>query len=284
MPPGEPLPSLLVAASRLSTTRSVTFRCGWAQTQGPGSFRAEARRHRGRARAGRPGTSPARRPRCPPASHRAGAGRQLRNSLWFSAGHSDGMLVSSPPRPTHCSTPAGRRARNQSPQPCKPPGGRGLTRLHVCIPAEAGAQSARPFRPVPGRVPRAQPRDRDTLSYPPIARPASQLVPREADRIMSGNWGVVAIWVTHPLWPLRVPRRVICSVMAAAGAGVAAATRMDLDTSERAAAQPPPPPPREEKRDHPPPEPETPALFRKMAAPMIQCRARWRRHGAYRAR
>ena len=50
---------------------------------------------------------------------------------------------------------------------------------------------------------------------------------------MSGNWGVVAIWVTQPLWPLRVPRRVICSVMTAAGAGVAAATRMELDGSER---------------------------------------------------
>lgn len=34
---------------------------------------------------------------------------------------------------------------------------------------------------------------------------------------MSGNCGVVAICVTHPLWPFRVPRRVICSVMAAAG-------------------------------------------------------------------
>ncbi len=35
------------------------------------------------------------------------------------------------------------------------------------------------------------------------------------DRIMSGNWGVVAIWVTHPLWPLRVPLTVICSVILA---------------------------------------------------------------------
>lgn len=30
---------------------------------------------------------------------------------------------------------------------------------------------------------------------------------------MSGNWGVVAIWVTHPLWPFRVPLTVICSVI-----------------------------------------------------------------------
>ena len=36
-------------------------------------------------------------------------------------------------------------------------------------------------------------------------------IPREADRIMSGYCGVVAIWVTHPPWPERVPRRVIWS-------------------------------------------------------------------------
>lgn len=40
-------------------------------------------------------------------------------------------------------------------------------------------------------------------------------LPRDADRIISGNWGVVAIWVTHPLWPLRVPLTVICSVILA---------------------------------------------------------------------
>lgn len=32
------------------------------------------------------------------------------------------------------------------------------------------------------------------------------ILPREADKIMSGNFGLVAIWVTHPLWPRRVPR------------------------------------------------------------------------------
>lgn len=38
-------------------------------------------------------------------------------------------------------------------------------------------------------------------------------LPREADRIISGNCGVVAIWVTHPLWPFSVPLTVICSVI-----------------------------------------------------------------------
>ena len=37
------------------------------------------------------------------------------------------------------------------------------------------------------------------------------LIPLEAERITSGNWGVVAIWVTQPPWPWRVPRKVICS-------------------------------------------------------------------------
>lgn len=41
------------------------------------------------------------------------------------------------------------------------------------------------------------------------------LLPRDADRIMSGNCGVVAIWVTHPLWPFSVPLTVICSVILA---------------------------------------------------------------------
>lgn len=30
-------------------------------------------------------------------------------------------------------------------------------------------------------------------------------VPREEDNIMSGYFGFVAICVTHPLWPRRVP-------------------------------------------------------------------------------
>lgn len=46
-----------------------------------------------------------------------------------------------------------------------------------------------------------------------LAEPAGEASPRDADRIMSGYWGVVAIWVTHPLWPLRVPLTVICSVI-----------------------------------------------------------------------
>lgn len=41
------------------------------------------------------------------------------------------------------------------------------------------------------------------------------LLPLEDDNNMSVLWGVVAIWVTHPLCPLRVPRRVICSPMMA---------------------------------------------------------------------
>ena len=36
---------------------------------------------------------------------------------------------------------------------------------------------------------------------------------REEERSMSGKMGVVAIWVTQPLWPLREPLKVICSVM-----------------------------------------------------------------------
>ena len=43
--------------------------------------------------------------------------------------------------------------------------------------------------------------------------------PRDADRIMSGNCGVVAIWVTQPVWPLRVPLTVICSVILATFGG-----------------------------------------------------------------
>lgn len=30
-------------------------------------------------------------------------------------------------------------------------------------------------------------------------------LPREALKIMSGYLGFVAIWVTHPEWPIRVP-------------------------------------------------------------------------------
>lgn len=46
-----------------------------------------------------------------------------------------------------------------------------------------------------------------------LAEPAGEASPLDADRIMSGYWGVVAIWVTHPLWPFRVPLSVICSVI-----------------------------------------------------------------------
>lgn len=46
-----------------------------------------------------------------------------------------------------------------------------------------------------------------------LAEPPGEASPLDADRIMSGYWGVVAIWVTHPLWPLRVPLNVICSVI-----------------------------------------------------------------------
>lgn len=38
-------------------------------------------------------------------------------------------------------------------------------------------------------------------------------VPRDADKIMSGYFGLVAIWVTHPLCPIRVPRRCKVSVI-----------------------------------------------------------------------
>lgn len=48
-----------------------------------------------------------------------------------------------------------------------------------------------------------------------LAEPAGETSPRDADRIMSGYWGVVAIWVTHPLCPFRVPLTVICSVILA---------------------------------------------------------------------
>ncbi len=51
------------------------------------------------------------------------------------------------------------------------------------------------------------------------ARDKQYLSPLDADRIMSGNCGVVAIWVTQPLWPFRVPLTVICSVISAVGPG-----------------------------------------------------------------
>lgn len=35
-------------------------------------------------------------------------------------------------------------------------------------------------------------------------------LPRDEDKIMSGYFGLVAIWVTHPLWPNKVPR--LCNV------------------------------------------------------------------------
>lgn len=38
-------------------------------------------------------------------------------------------------------------------------------------------------------------------------------LPRDDDKIMSGYFGLVAIWVTHPLWPIRVPRRWSVSVI-----------------------------------------------------------------------
>lgn len=46
-----------------------------------------------------------------------------------------------------------------------------------------------------------------------LAVPVGETSPRDADSIMSGYWGVVAIWLTHPLWPFRVPLNVICSVI-----------------------------------------------------------------------
>jgi hypothetical protein len=50
-------------------------------------------------------------------------------------------------------------------------------------------------------------------------------VPRELDKIISGRWGVVAIWVTQPLCPFKVPRRVICSAILASFCG---SIQMDL--------------------------------------------------------
>lgn len=38
-------------------------------------------------------------------------------------------------------------------------------------------------------------------------------VPREPDKILSGSWGLVAICVTQPLCPFKVPRRVSPSAM-----------------------------------------------------------------------
>jgi len=36
---------------------------------------------------------------------------------------------------------------------------------------------------------------------------------RDAERIWLGSCGVVAIWVTHPLCPFKVPRSVSCSAI-----------------------------------------------------------------------
>lgn len=92
-----------------------------------------------------------------------------------------------------------------------------------------GVDQARPPAPCKAR--------RHAVPWTPSVPPGMQPVPRDADRIMSGNCGVVAIWVTQPLWPLRVPRRVICSVMTAADASVAGATRMALDSKGSQAPQ-----------------------------------------------
>lgn len=35
-------------------------------------------------------------------------------------------------------------------------------------------------------------------------------LPREAEMMVSGSLGLVAIWVTQPLWPIKVPRN--CNV------------------------------------------------------------------------
>lgn len=39
------------------------------------------------------------------------------------------------------------------------------------------------------------------------------ILPREDDKIMSGYFGLVAIWVTQPLWPHNVPRSFKVSVI-----------------------------------------------------------------------
>ena len=40
--------------------------------------------------------------------------------------------------------------------------------------------------------------------------PYIENLPRDADKIRSEYFGFVAIWVTHPLWPRKVP--LSCSV------------------------------------------------------------------------
>ena len=42
-----------------------------------------------------------------------------------------------------------------------------------------------------------------------------RLLSLEAERIMSGNFGLVDNWVTQPLWPLRVPRSTRLSLILA---------------------------------------------------------------------
>ena len=56
---------------------------------------------------------------------------------------------------------------------------------------------------------------------------------QEADSIVSRNCGLVVIWVTQLLWPLRVPPGAICSVLAAAGIGVTAEMRIEADGWQR---------------------------------------------------
>lgn len=44
-------------------------------------------------------------------------------------------------------------------------------------------------------------------------RSMQNILPREDDNTISGYWGVVAICVTHPPCPWRVPLSVICSAI-----------------------------------------------------------------------
>lgn len=141
----------------------------------------------------------------------------------------------------------GPRGRGLSLRPCRPPPAverraeRGRRRLSnsLCVSARAFSRHVGLITAPPGSGHAGPKASRRGTEGGREARPGP--VPRDADRIMSGNCGVVAICVTQPLWPLRVPRRVICSVMVAGSAGVAAATRMAADASRatRPAALPP---------------------------------------------
>merc|ERR1711974_165887 len=53
----------------------------------------------------------------------------------------------------------------------------------------------------------------ETKCPSPVSFQTIRDLSREDDRIMSGYLGLVAIWVTHPLWPSRVPRRLRFSLM-----------------------------------------------------------------------